>query len=196
MDKIKHFNFSGDIMRKIIFHSFVVFLTTLFFTSLGIAADYDHKIDAAKMSFEWKINGENIDIRMSAPTTGWVGIGFNPSKQMMDANFILGYVKDGKLRISDEFGKTTKAHAKDTKSDGKMDVINAMGSEENEITTISFSIPLDSGDKVDQALDPMAETTVLLAYGSGRDSFRTKHKEYATLKVNLSTGEYHNALGK
>lgn len=183
-------------MNTFILRSFAVFLTTLFFASLSIAADYDHKIEAAEMGFEWKINGDNIDIRMSAPTTGWVGIGFNPSKQMMDANFILGYVKKGKLRITDEFGKTARTHTKDTKMDGKMDVMNATGSEENDITTITFTIPLDSGDKLDQPLDPMAETIVLLAYGSGRDSFRTKHKAYATLKVNLSTGEFQEVSGK
>lgn len=183
-------------MCTLILRSFAVFLTILLFASFGVAADYDHKIEAANMSFEWKVNGENIDIRMAAPTTGWVGIGFNPTKQMMDANFILGYVKKGKLRIADEFGKTTRAHAKDTKSEGTMDVLNATGSEENDITTIAFTIPLNSGDKLDQALDPMAETTVLLAYGSGRDSFRTKHKEYATLKVNLSTGEFKDVSGK
>lgn len=183
-------------MRTIIFRSFVAFLTTLFFASFSSAADYEHKVEAVKMSFEWKIDGDNINIRMMAPTTGWVGIGFNPSDQMKDANFILGYVKKGKLRITDEFGKTTRGHAKDTKSDGTMDITNATGSEENDITTIAFTIPLNSGDKLDQAVDPMAETVVLLAYGSDRDSFRTKHKKYATLKVNLSTGEYQDVSKK
>jgi hypothetical protein len=31
---------------------------------------------------------------------------------------------------------------------------------------------------------------VLLAYGAGRDSFKTKHQFKTALKVNLSTGEF------
>lgn len=184
-------------MSKILLQCVAVFFAVFLIGGTGFAHEsgYQHKVSGADVTFEWTVNGENIDIRLSAPTTGWVGIGFNPSDQMKDANFILGYVKKGELRITDEYGKTTKAHTKDTKDDGQMDVVNASGVEENDVTTISFTIPLDSGDPRDQPLIVDGETVVLLAYGAGRDSFRTKHKDYATLKVNLGSGEYSDASG-
>lgn len=170
---------------------FTILTTLLFVQSLG-AAEYDHKITSKKISFEWKINGANIDIKISAPTTGWVGIGFNPSKQMKDANYIIGYVKKGKVKITDDYGKSKKTHAKDTKAGGKKDVTGVSGSEENGMTTIVFTIPLDSGDTKDQALDINGDTTVLLAYGAGRDSFKSRHKVHDILSVNLSSGKYKN----
>jgi hypothetical protein len=62
------------------------------------AADYDHELTAKDMTFAWKIDGDNLAIKISAKTEGWVGIGFNPSKQMKDANFVLGYVKKAKQK--------------------------------------------------------------------------------------------------
>lgn len=157
------------------------------------ASAYDHKITEKKITFEWKVNGANIDIRLSAPTTGWVGIGFNPTDQMKDANFIVGYVKKGKVKVSDDYGKTKKTHSKDTKAGGKKDVTGISGGEENGVTTIVFTIPLDSGDAKDKALDINGVTTVLLAYGAGRDSFKSRHKVHAVLSVNLSSGEFKNS---
>lgn len=154
------------------------------------AGDYEHKITEKKIVFEWKLNGPNIDIKLSAPTTGWVGIGFNPSEKMKDANFIVGYVKKGKVMITDDYGKTKTTHSKDTKGGGKKDVSGMSGSEENGVTTIAFTIPLNSGDSLDSPLDINGDTTVLLAYGAGRDSFKSRHKVHAVLKVNLSTGTF------
>lgn len=156
------------------------------------AADYDHTLTSKKITFEWKINGANIDIRLSAPTKGWVGVGFNPSKQMKDANFIIGYVKNGKVKVTDDYGKSNKTHGKDSKAGGKKDVTGISGSEENGATTIAFTIPLNSGDSKDKALDINADTTVLLAYGSGRDSFKSRHKVHEILNVNLASGAFKN----
>jgi hypothetical protein len=59
------------------------------------AADYSNEVKAKNMSFSWKIDGDKLAVKMSAKTKGWVGIGFNPSDKMKDADFILGYVKKG-----------------------------------------------------------------------------------------------------
>lgn len=156
----------------------------------ALAADYAHKITSKDMDFEWTVKGPSIDIRLTAPTESWVGIGFNPSSKMKDANFIVGYVKNGKVTVSDDYGSGHRTHESDTKAGGSDDVTAVSGSESGGKTTIAFTIPLNSGDSKDQALDVNGETTVLLAYGSGRDSFRSRHKEHYILSVNLSTGAY------
>ena len=68
------------------------------------AADYAHEIETGKMTFAWTTNGKQLDVKLSAATTGWVAIGFNPTDRMRGANFILGYVKDGKVSLTDDFG--------------------------------------------------------------------------------------------
>jgi hypothetical protein len=152
------------------------------------AAQYDHEIKDNKMSLAWKVDGTNLAVKMAAETEGWVGIGFNPSKDMKDADFILGYVKDGKAKISDEFGDKENSHALDKKLGGTDDAILVGGSEEGGVTTIEFTIPLKSVDKYDTTIKVDGDTKVLLAYGAGRDSFISKHVYRAELYVNLATG--------
>jgi hypothetical protein len=152
------------------------------------AADYTHELNDEDMSFAWKIEGDTLAGKLVAETDGWVGVGFNPSKAMQDGNFILGYVKKGEPTVVDHWGDRRNAHKADDKLGGTEDVTLVGGSEEGKITTVEFTIPLNSGDKYDQPIDPNGETIVLLSYGSGRDSFRSKHKYRASFKVNLSTG--------
>jgi hypothetical protein len=152
------------------------------------AAQYDHEIKDKKISFAWKVDGDRLAVKMAAETDGWVGIGFNPTKEMKDADIILGYVKDGKAKISDEFGDKENSHSLDKKLGGTDDVTLIGGTEEGGVTTIEFTIPLKPSDKNDVTINVNGDTIVMLAYGAGRDSFITKHVYRNTLHVNLSTG--------
>jgi len=162
----------------------------LFFAAVaqGFAADYDHTIEAKDISFSWKIDGDNLAGKISAKTDGWVGVGFNQSEKMKDANFVLGYVKDGEAKIVDEYGTTSTGHKNDEDLGGKTDVTLVSGTEEGGMTTIEFVMPLQSGDDKDGKITVDGDTIVLLAYGSGRDSFKAKHKFRTSLTVNLGTG--------
>ncbi len=170
-------------------------LAVFFLATQGYCKEYDHSLEVNNMNFSWKIDGENLIVKLSGKTTGWVGIGFNPSKRMKDANYVLGFVKKGKAKVTDDFGVEEKKHKADEKLGGKSDVTLIGGSEEDGMTTVEFSLPLDSGDTKDTVIDLNGDTTVLLAYGGKRDSFISAHKFRATLKVNLSTGMFEK-IGK
>jgi hypothetical protein len=152
------------------------------------AAQYDHEIKDKKMSFAWKIDGDKLAVKMTAQTESWVGVGFNPSKDMKDANFILGYVKDGEAKIIDEFGDSETSHVADEKQGGSSDVVLVSGTETDGTTTIEFTMPLKSADKNDGVLNVNGDTVILLAYAGGRDSFKTKHSYRSAFKVNLTSG--------
>ncbi len=156
-------------------------------TSL-FANSYDHEVSAGDMTFYWKVDGETLHAKMSAKTEGWLGVGFNPSKKMQDANFIIGYVKDGKVEIADHFGTRATAHDADSKEGGSDDVALVAGTEEGGVTTIEFTLPMNSGDKLDGALVADGDTILLLAYGPDRDSLKPRHKYKKTMTINLSSG--------
>lgn len=158
-----------------------------------LAMEYDHTLDAKKMTFAWKVDGEKLHVKLSAETEGWVGVGFNPSSQMKDANFVLGYVKDGEVKLTDEFGTSDLGHDTDTKLGGTEDVEVLGGTEDKGMTTIEFALPLKSADTNDGAIKVDGDTLVLLAYGSGRKSLKSKHKYRAAFTVNLSTGQFTEA---
>jgi len=161
---------------------------SLLLTGDLLAAGYQHSLTVDKMTFDWSIEGENLAIKLSAPTKGWVGIGFHPKEQMKDANIIIGFVKDGKVEIEDDFGNQPTIHTADTRREGKDNVTVIGGSETGNTTTLEFSIPLRSDDPNDGVIEPNGDTVVILAYGPDRDSIKLKHQYAKTLTVNLGGG--------
>ena len=168
----------------------IILVGVLAIPSIVMASEYDHRILLKNMSFEWRIDGAHLNIQLKAKTKGWVAIGFNTEGSMKNADLILGYVKRGKVKISDQFGIRSEEHIRDIVSGGADNIQNIKGSERFSQTTISFSIPLKSGDSKDFAIDPTREVMVLLAFGRGQDNFHSKHAFRTALKVNLSTGKY------
>jgi hypothetical protein len=152
--------------------------------------DYSQGIAARDMRLLWTLQQDSIDIKLVAPTTGWLGVGFNPEtpENMKGANFIIGYVKGGAAEAFDHYGTTKNKHKDDAKLEGKTDLSNLSGTEQDGKTVLEFTIPLDSGDAKDTPLS-REENIVLLAYGRS-DSIVLKHRFRALLKVNLSTGDH------
>lgn len=174
-------------MMRPIFVAILTCTLTVVASSL-FAASYDHEIEANKVAFSWKIDGDIMHAKMSAKTKGWVAVGFNPTEKMKGANFILGFVKNGKAEITDHYGSSAVNHSVDTKNGGSEDVTLVGGSEEKGITTIEFTMPINSSDKNDSVLSIDGDTVVLLAYAM-RDSFKARHKgDPGMITVNLATG--------
>jgi len=141
-------------------------------------------ITTDELEFKWMLEDESLKVEVTAPTTGWVAVGFDPSRAMKDADFIFGFVKDGELNISDHYGSGAFSHEADTELGGTDDIISASGKEADGSTTVKFTIPLNSGDEYDVDLNPEQEHIVLFAYGpDGADDFSSKHS-FRT-KVNL-----------
>jgi hypothetical protein len=172
-------------MRKATRLFVVMIAATALYMSSGIALHaFDQVLNDEGMQeirttngivMSWKTEGSSLIIQISAQSTGWVAVGFEPTQAMKDANFIIGYVKDGKVYVRDDFGTERGKHAADTKLGGSSDVSALSGSEKGGITEITFSIPLDSGDVFDNPLLPGNEYYILLAYGKS-DSFSAVHE--------------------
>lgn len=162
---------------------------TLLISGTAMAGDYDHTLEAKDMKVFWKVDGDQIHVKLTAPTEGWVAIGFDPEKAMQGANIIIGAVKKGKVKIEDHYGDRKRGHSPDEKLGGKNNVLNPEGMEEDGVTTISFSLALEAGDKWDKSIDPAKPSRIMVAYGTGRDSFKSGHKYRGVYDINYTTGE-------
>jgi hypothetical protein len=100
---------------------------------------------------------------------------------MKDANFIIGYIKNGSIYVRDEYGTAPGAHLPDTKIGGKENVSEVSGYENDGRTEIRFTIPLDSGDSKDKKLMPGQRYLILLAFGTA-DSYSKIHTIEAEVK--------------
>ncbi len=134
----------------------------------------------------WSVRESNLDITASAPTTGWIAIGFEPSAAMKDADILIGYVSGGEVFIRDDWGDNYTSHKPDIDLGGTDDVTIISGNEENGFTEIIFTIPLSSGDQYDHALEAGGTYTVILAYGSNdADDFEGHHEWVETVEIEL-----------
>jgi hypothetical protein len=135
---------------------------------------------------EWAVENDTVTVTATAPTTGWIAVGFDPSAAMKDANIIIGYVNGNELFISDDFGDGHISHSPDTELGGTSNVTGISGTEQNGTTSISFSIPMDSEDPHDTALIQGSTHKVIVAYGpDGADDFQGYHAWAETIELEL-----------
>lgn len=149
------------------------------------AVEYKHKVVQAGVTFEWAIDGDSLHGQLSAKTTGWVGVGFNATKDMQDAGFVIGAVKDGQPKAAIFLGVSPASHSKAIE---QAELTGIDGDEKDGITTIRFTIPLVSKVAGIRPIVPDRDTKVLLAY-SNDDSIKVKHVARAEFLLNLATGE-------
>jgi len=144
-----------------------------------------NEIVSGDIGFEWKIvDDHTLEVVLSAPTTGWVAVGFDPSSRMRDSNFILCAVVDSAPTARDDFGDSGTSHRADASLGGNDDVTIVSGIESDGATTVTFTVPLDSGDAFDRQLIAGNDYTVLLAY-SNTDDFAAKHTIRTSVGITL-----------
>jgi hypothetical protein len=148
-------------------------------------AEYVHNTRIAGVEVYWSNDATYLRVGLVAPGTGFVAIGFDPVRQMEGANFILGYVEDGKAYFRDDFGTEPTVHMADVDRGGVNNIVSSAGAEWTDRTTLEFIIPLDSGDEMDKPLVPGSTYTVLLAYHDLMDGFTTRHSGRGTGEIQL-----------
>ncbi len=151
----------------------------------GNGADDYESITVNNITLQWKTDTlGNLLVKVSAPTVGWVAVGFDPTIGMQDANIIIGYVVNDTVHIRDDFGTELHAHAADTAFDGVDNVVSMTGVENAGTTEISFTIPLDSGDIRDRVLVVGQSYSVILAWGTD-DSFDMPHTVRVVTEIEI-----------
>lgn len=148
---------------------------------------YDYGLTVEKMQFHWRLDKDELRVKLRAPVAAWLSAGFNPSKGMKDANLIIGYLENGKAVITDQHGTDPKKHMKDIDLGGEDNVREPSGSRTAGETVISFTLPVRPSDELDRPILP--DAVVLLAYGKS-DEAAQQHLFWAKARVNLASGAY------
>ena len=68
------------------------------------ANEYVHHSEVAGIEIHWSNDATYLRMGLVAPGTGYVSIGFDPVRKMEGANYVIGYVQDGKGYFRDDFG--------------------------------------------------------------------------------------------
>lgn len=136
------------------------------------------------MTFEWAFDKGNLHCKATAPTTGWVAIGFNTKDELSGTNLIMGAVEQDFVTIDDRFIVKPGSHKSITELGGSEALTQRAGHELSNNTTISFSIPLSVNDKFHHDLHEGREYYVLMAF-SREDDFQHHSMMRTTIKIKL-----------
>ena len=139
-------------------------------------------VTTGDFTFSYKVDQQNLVGKISCQTKGWISIGFNPTTVMKNANIIIGYADSSKSFVEDQFGTGMFEHKADTTIGGKNNIIDGKCTQESGITTLLFTIPLDSGDPYDGKIVPGQKTKVIFACGKTND-IKSKHNKVAKTEV-------------
>jgi len=146
-----------------------------------------HSITRQGIEFAWNVEGSQLEVELTGPTTGWVLVGFKGTYLYTDANIIIGYVSGGVAHVRDDFGFNNDTHESDSSlQGGQQNATSTSGSEEGGSTTIAFTIPLDSGDEWDNAMEDGESVLLVLATGAdGADNFTSGYTLITTETISL-----------
>jgi uncharacterized membrane protein len=132
-------------------------------------------ITTDKFTFAWKVNGPLVDMRLSYPTTSWIAVGFNKQPVMDGADIVIGYVKAGEAMVEEDHAEG-HSHSPEQKNGGKQTLTNVTGKVENGTTTLTWTMPLNTGNPHDIVLKPGERIGLILAHGEpGAQNFTSYH---------------------
>jgi len=131
-------------------------------------------VNSDSFVFTYMISEKNLVAKVSYPTTGWVAIGFNPTTVMKNANIIIGTRINDVPVVSDEYGTGWFSHKPDTSIGGKNNITHGDCTIENGVMTVSFTIPLNSGDGKDGIIERGKPVKVIFA-ASKKNDLKSKH---------------------
>lgn len=168
--------------------SLLLMILSVFFVAPVVAEIPEgyHHVEEDGFLIAWRIIGSNIEFILEKDTTGWVAIGFEPTRVMKDADIIIGYVSGEEVVVEDQFAHRMTAHLPDTELRGTDNVTVLGGSETDGKTRINFRLRLDSGDSRDFVFRRGEEVDVIYAWGRDRaDNTTTLHAGRGSVTITL-----------
>ncbi|NOS55261.1 MAG: hypothetical protein HOP37_03285 [Cyclobacteriaceae bacterium] len=136
------------------------------------------------MTFQWRFEKDHLQCQATAPTNGWVAIGFNTKDELSGTNLIMGAVEQDYVTVDDRFIVKPGDHKSILDLGGSEALTQRVGKEENGTTTISFSIPLSVNDKFHHDLQESKEYYVIMAF-SQEDDLQHHSIMRTTIKIKL-----------
>ena len=138
---------------------------------ITIPEDYHYmkKIEKNGMTVSWKFNEERIEFVVTAPTKGWVAIGFNEQNQLVGNHLVMGKVQAGEVTLSDRYVVGVGNHQAVESLGGINHLADIQGEERLLCTNILFSLPIKAMDDYHIDLVEHKQIHLLLAYSQVDD---------------------------
>lgn len=123
------------------------FILLILLIPVGLLAQQEVVVNG--MTFSYQLLDQEIEITLKAPTSGWVGVGFNSENNIVKSDLLLFNIVDGKTTSLDMWVKGFGNPLSDQVLGGTNDISHLKGKEQNGYTTVTFRLPFPSTDQFD-----------------------------------------------
>jgi hypothetical protein len=151
---------------------------------MNFNGEHKKRIYENGMEVTWEFKNDRIDFTMSAPTAGWVAIGFNEQSDITGTYLIMGNVKNNKPQVVEYYTLSPGKYKSISELGGKVEVNNINGNENNENTKLQFSLPIKSSCQYKRDLTKGKKYFLVIAY-SRSDDFQHHSMMRTSLKIEL-----------
>jgi hypothetical protein len=128
-----------------------------------------HTITMANMTMHYELAADSITLTLTAPTSGWIAVGFNQNESLIGSDLIMCRVQDGQAMCSDQYIRGLGDHPEDHELGGGHN-LRILDAWENGIQTqVQFRIPLQSGDPFDFNHQLQSDFQLMLAWSTHDD---------------------------
>ncbi len=121
------------------------------------------------MTVSWYFAEEFIHITATAPTRGWVAVGFNQRDDIVGANLVMGAVLSEEVKLEDHFVVRMGEHYPVEQLGGASAITDLHGVEEGAQTHLRFRLPIHAGDPYHFDLKSGASLYLIVAYSVDDD---------------------------
>ena len=165
-------------MRKII-----IGLTILLALKLN-AQNNMKQIKKDGMTVKWEIVDDQLHVEMSAPTEGWVTVGFNENSNITGAYLLMGRVRNGKAEVVEHFTSSPGNYQPISNYKVPNQVKDIKGSENGKNTELTFKIPIAAASKYHKHLTKGSTWSMIMAY-SLEDDFQHHSIRRTSVSIKL-----------
>jgi calcineurin-like phosphoesterase family protein len=151
---------------------------------INFNGEHKKRIYENGMEVTWQFKNDRIYFTMSAPTDGWVAIGFNAQSDITGAYLIMGNVKKNKPKVVEYYTRSPGKYKSISELGGEVEVNNINGNENKENTKLQFSLPIKSSCQYKRDLTKGKKYFLLIAY-SRSDDFQHHSMMRTSLKIEL-----------
>ncbi|GAB4246249.1 MAG: hypothetical protein Tsb0034_25180 [Ekhidna sp.] len=142
------------------------------------------RLETEGFKLEWTHQNDYLQISLSAPSTGWVAVGFTKGFGIVKTNLIQGCISDGKVFIQDQYVTDVGKHLPVETMGVESRIFDLDAIESDGTTTLSFSLFKAKVDDIHYDLSEGNTINVWLAY-SVSDDFNHHSRKRILRKITL-----------
>jgi hypothetical protein len=147
-------------------------------------AEKGKRLEVNGMTVEWEHRKERVFFTLSAPTEGWIVLGFNDKDDISGTNLIFGRVQSGKVEVADHYTVAAGNHKPTEKLGGSAVFQDVTGEEKAGKTTISFSMPVKAADAYHFDLTEGTKRWFICAFSAEDDFYHhSRMREHREVKL-------------